>query len=170
MVYPVVKRHILALILMCTLTAVAIGQDVKQYLEFDKFNEEVLQRSSDDTIYVINFWATWCAPCVHELPFFVDLDKRINSHPVKVILVSLDFSRQLDTKFYPWLKAHPQEHEVVLLLDPKPNSWIDKVDKSWSGAIPFTYVYRGRDHVTYEGSFADAKDLDDYIDTFIKTL
>lgn len=170
MVYSIVKRHILALLLICTVTAMAIGQDVKQYLKFDKFNEEVLQRSSNDTIYLINFWATWCGPCVHELPYFTGLDQRISSHPIKVILVSLDFSRQLDTKFYPWLEANPQEHEVVLLLDPRPNTWIDKVDNSWSGAIPFTYVYQGRNRASYEGSFADANDLDDYINTFIKTL
>lgn len=159
----------LSILLLCTATVVK-SQSVRQYDQYDRFEVEVLKRSSKDTIYVVNFWATWCAPCVHELPFFDGLDGRVDDHPIKVILASLDFSRQLDTKFYPWLKDHPQDHEVVLLLDPKSNTWIDKVDATWSGAIPFTYVYYRGKRSTYEGSFASAADLDNYINQFIKSL
>lgn len=44
-----------------------------------------------DTFYVVNYWATWCAPCIKELPYFDQLQKAHKDKPVKVLLVSLDF-------------------------------------------------------------------------------
>jgi thiol-disulfide isomerase/thioredoxin len=47
--------------------------------------------SSTDTIYVVNFWATWCKPCVEELPIFDSLNLEVKGQAIKVLLVNLDF-------------------------------------------------------------------------------
>ena len=59
---------------------------------------------SVDKTYVINFWATWCAPCVKELPYFEEVNKEFKDKNTEVILVSLDFPSQIESKLKPYLK------------------------------------------------------------------
>jgi thiol-disulfide isomerase/thioredoxin len=95
----------------------------------------------NDTTYVINFWATWCKPCVEELPYFEQLHEAFDNEKVQVILVSLDFERDLTTKLTSFVEDRRLQSDVVVLLDGNYNSWIDKVDPEWGGAIPVTIVY-----------------------------
>lgn len=107
----------------------------------------------DDTTYVVNFWATWCAPCVKELPAFEKLNEAYGSEKVKVLLVSLDFIKHYDTKLLPFISDRNLKSDVILLNDPRSNQWIDKVSPDWSGAIPATVIYRGKKRTFYEQSF-----------------
>ncbi|NJM79985.1 MAG: TlpA family protein disulfide reductase [Flavobacterium sp.] len=107
----------------------------------------------DDTVYVINFWATWCAPCIKELPYFEEIGKNYKDKNVKVILVSLDFPKKVKSSLIPFIERKKLTSEVIHLDDPDANSWIEKVDKSWSGAIPATVIYRNDDVYFYEQSF-----------------
>ena len=50
---------------------------------------------NNDTLYVVNFWATWCKPCVNEMPFFLASDAKFRTHPVKVLFVSLNSPKEL---------------------------------------------------------------------------
>ena len=92
----------------------------------------------NDSLLVINFWASWCKPCIKELPYFEEARSEFSNRPVKFLLVSLDFKRELETKVIPFVKARNMQSPVVLLDEPDYNSWIDKVEPSWSGAIPGT--------------------------------
>ncbi|TGE04928.1 TlpA disulfide reductase family protein [Hymenobacter fodinae] len=94
----------------------------------------------NDTTYVVNFWATWCAPCVKELPHFDQLSTTYAKQKVKVLLVSMDYASQLDNKVKPFVQKRGLKSEVVLLNEPDPNSWMDKVDSKWTGALPFTII------------------------------
>ncbi|MBN1446952.1 MAG: TlpA family protein disulfide reductase [Bacteroidetes bacterium] len=96
-----------------------------------------------DTLRVINFWATWCAPCVEELPYFDELAREQREQPVQVILISLDFRKQLEKRLLPFLRERDLQATVVVLDDPDADSWIDAVDPSWSGAIPATLLLHG---------------------------
>ncbi len=107
---------------------------------------------SNDTTYVVNFWATWCIPCREELPAFEKLTEMYKNKPVKVILVSLDFPSQIDKSLIPYIEKNKVKSKVILLDDPDSNAWIDKVDKSWSGAIPATLVYNKNTRKFNEGS------------------
>jgi len=121
----------------------------------------------NDTTYVINFWATWCAPCVKELPYFETVTKKYANQKVKVILVSLDFSKQLETKLKPFLKENNLQSEVLVLIDPDANSWVDKVNPAWSGAIPATVVYKGEKNEFYEKSFETLVELEEVVTPFL---
>lgn len=120
---------------------------------------EHLFHQDNDTTYVINFWATWCKPCVEELPYFEQLHEEYKNEKLRVILISLDFKKQVQTKLIPFINKRQLQPEVILLDDPKSNIWIDKVDPSWSGAIPATVVYRGSSKFFYEQSFDSYDDL-----------
>ena len=99
---------------------------------------ESLINTSSDTTYVINFWASWCKPCVKEISEFEELNSKYSSKKVKVVLVSLDFKRDVETRVGSLIKQKQLKSQVVLLDDLDYNSWIDRVDKSWGGAIPAT--------------------------------
>ncbi|MCM5661628.1 TlpA family protein disulfide reductase [Galbibacter mesophilus] len=118
---------------------------------FDQF-EKLLQKKSKTT-YVVNFWATWCKPCVKELPSFEKLQRKYNRDGVEVILVSLDFPKKADKVLVPFLEKKNFRNQVLLLDDPKQNTWIPKVDQNWSGAIPATIIFNEKKRLFYEKSF-----------------
>jgi thiol-disulfide isomerase/thioredoxin len=99
--------------------------------------EKLIKTPPTEKIQVINFWATWCAPCVKELPLFEKLNAE-NSN-VTVTLVSLDFADQVD-KVNSFIARKKLQSHVILLDNIDYNSWIDRVDTNWSGAIPATLI------------------------------
>lgn len=103
-----------------------------------------LLQLENDTIYVVNFWATWCAPCIKEIKYFEQLGHKFQDKNVKVLMVSLDFPDQLETRLIPFIEKEKMKNEVVLLDDPNSNHWIPLVDEKWTGAIPATLIY-GKD-------------------------
>lgn len=107
----------------------------------------------EDTVYIVNFWATWCAPCVEELPYFEKINEEHGSKNVKVILVSLDMSKQVLSRLIPFLEKNKIRSEVVLLNDLDADVWINKVDSSWSGALPATLIYNSKKRLFFEQSF-----------------
>ena len=122
--------------------------------------EPLLYTDSRKT-HIINFWAMWCAPCVKELPIFQEYEK---NHPdVKLTLVSLDFPEDIEKQLKPFLKKKNIVSTVVLLDDPDANSWIDKIDPNWSGAIPFTIIFNNDKRSFHERSFKDITDLENTI-------
>lgn len=112
-----------------------------------------------DTTYVINFWATWCAPCVKELPNFEQLRTAYAHQKVKVLLVSLDYASQLDRKIKPFIRQRGLKSEVLVLSEPDPNAWLEKVDAKWSGALPFTLIVNNKtkQRATFERELSQAE-------------
>lgn len=107
----------------------------------------------DGNTWVVNFWATWCAPCVKEMPYFEKLRENYKDKNVKVLLVSLDFANQLERRVIPFVSEHNIRSEVILLNDPRANNWIPKVSEEWSGALPATLIYNKHHRRFYEQSF-----------------
>ncbi|MBI1289373.1 MAG: redoxin domain-containing protein [Flavobacteriales bacterium] len=112
-----------------------------------------------DTTYVVNFWATWCGPCVKELPFFENLHLNAVGTDRKVLLVTLDFVSQLESKVIPFLKEKQLKSEVLLMDEAKPNQWIPRVSEEWSGALPATLFVNTQKKTRhfYEGSFKEGE-------------
>jgi len=111
--------------------------------KIEVYNFEQLEKEwtvSGDSVVIVNFWATWCKPCVEELPEFEKLNKWISGKKAKLLLVSLDFPKQLKTSLIPFVKQKKLQSKVVLLDGGNPNNWIDRVSTDWSGAIPATLI------------------------------
>ena len=126
------------------------GVSVKAY-DFDKLEYFLSQKN--DTTYVVNFWATWCVPCVEELPHFEKLNEKYKKDKVKVMLVSLDMFKMVESKLLPFIKEKQLKSDVVYLRDPDQNTWLPKVDSTWSGALPATLIYNKDKRKFYEKSF-----------------
>lgn len=102
---------------------------------------EKWMNKQNDTVYVINFWATWCAPCVKEFPVFEQFAKENKNEKVKVLMINLDFPDQYEPRLLPLLKKQKSNLDVIMLDDPNQNQWISKVDSAWSGSLPATLIY-----------------------------
>lgn len=126
-----------------------------------------LINEKDHQLHIINFWATWCKPCVKELPQFIDLAK---SHPeISISLVSLDFRQDLETKVYPFLDKKNIDLRVLLIDELDYNLWIDMVDPSWSGAIPATLIIEpGTGHRIFLEKEFENNELVEVIESFTK--
>jgi thiol-disulfide isomerase/thioredoxin len=111
-------------------------------VNFDKL--ESIIKKKDNKLYVVNFWATWCRPCVLELPEFMEVNRMYRTNPnFKMMLVSLDLAKEVESVVQPFLVKNKIDAEVYLLDDNKRmNQWIPAVDKNWGGSIPATAFYR----------------------------
>lgn len=134
---------------------------VYDYEMFKNFLE-----AKNDTTYIVNFWATWCKPCVEELPYFETLYKNYKTKNVRLILVSLDFEKQLTTKLLPFMEKQQLEGEVLVLSQKGMNEWIDKIDPSWSGALPATIIYNKDKRAFFEQNF-EYVDLENKLNEFL---
>lgn len=128
-------RYFASILLLILVTACDTQPQV-EVVKFDRLQE--LIDAESDKVEVINFWATWCKPCIAEIPYFQNLHETNTN--VHVSLVSLDFADELQNKVIPFVEKNKITADVLLLDNVDYNSWIDKVDASWSGAIPATLV------------------------------
>lgn len=145
------------------------GSD-QQSENLEIYDYEGLQRyltTTSNKTYVVNFWATWCAPCVKELPYFEKLNSSYADKKVEVILVSLDFPKKYDTHLKPFIKDKKLKSKVVALNDMDSNMWIPKISENWSGAIPATLIYNKEKRQFYEQSFT-YDELETEVKQFLK--
>jgi thiol-disulfide isomerase/thioredoxin len=134
-------------------------------LSFDDFEPHL--HFSNDTTYLVNFWASWCTPCVEELPAFERIGREYGDEELKVLLVSLDFPKQIESRLMPFIEKNNIRSEVLVLNDPDANKWIDRVDPGWSGSIPATLIYNRDKRIFHEGAYT-YKELKTIIETKLK--
>lgn len=153
-------KYLLYLIFPFLFSNAIVAQKVAVFDNYASLEKAVLNDKS--TTYVVNFWATWCAPCVKELPHFEKLNSENKN--VKVVLVSLDFKNQYEAKLLPFVKNKKINSEVVLLTDKDYNKWLPTVDKDWSGSIPATLIIKnGVKKVFAERSFSSYDELNEFV-------
>ena len=135
----------------CEFTPTRIVKKEDLSLNIYNFKDlEPLLNSNCEDVHVINFWATWCKPCVAELPYFEQIH---NEQNIPVTLISLDIPNLIESKLIPFIQKENLESKVIVLDDPDANSWIPKVAQEWSGAIPATIIIKGEKRKFYEQSF-----------------
>ena len=116
---------------------------------------------------LVNFWATWCGPCVAELPHFEEVRKS-NESVLEVIYVSLDMVEKLKSKVKPFIAKKRLGGTLYLLDETDLNDFISAVNKQWTGSIPATILISPNgDSAFKEGSFT-MKELDKFVNENVK--
>ncbi|WP_289660756.1 TlpA family protein disulfide reductase [Flavobacterium panacagri] len=152
-------KSILYIFLFTIFSISAYSQKVR-LMNIDQLNERI--KNGKDSTYVVNFWATWCAPCIKELPHFEKLSAEHKSEKLAVLLVSLDFKSKLESNVIPFVKRKNLKNEVFLLNESSPQEFIDRIDPSWSGSIPATLFIKGDKRKFVESEFTYEQLLTEY--------
>jgi thiol-disulfide isomerase/thioredoxin len=132
------KTLFLIFILVYNLMPRSSSQDIKKIGETEL---KAMLAVSTDKLYVINFWATWCGPCITEIPYFEKVAGEYPDDKVEFILASLDFPSQYEKKLVPFVKKQNLSIPVVLIEETDYDKWMREVDESWQGNIPATLFF-----------------------------
>lgn len=161
-------RLSLVVLLFAGLCCVSSRLQSQSFVIYDHANQlqERIERAGDTTL-VLNFWATWCKPCVEELPCFDELLHLYGVQNIQVLLVSLDFKSQLEKKFIPFLKQQQLKSEVALMADQDLSVWIPMIYEDWDGAIPATLVIKGKKRRFNLGKFENLEELETFVRPFV---
>ncbi len=120
---------------------------------------KILLADKSQPYHVINFWATWCKPCIQELPHFEKMRLEYASKGIRFSLISLDFKDQLDSKVKFFIAKKGYTHfKHYLMGESDTNAWIDFVSKDWQGEIPATLFINHKKHtkVFQSGSYSES--------------
>jgi thiol-disulfide isomerase/thioredoxin len=110
------------------------AQDVKS-IKADELEKIILESKGP---LIVNLWATWCKPCIEELPHFLEEAKKHEKDSVQLILVSLDFKESFPKKVKEFAKKRDIKVPIRWLDETNADYFCPKVDPKWSGAIPAT--------------------------------
>jgi len=124
-----------------------------------------LLNPENDTLYIFNFWATWCSPCVREIGYFEEVHKASKDLPRKVVLINLDFPDQFEKRVLPFIAEKKLTAQILQMTDMDYNSWIPLVNEDWSGAIPATLLIK-RDKQKFIAREVSKQELIELISNF----
>lgn len=131
-----------------------LTQPIFEIITFDEF--EKMMEESSPRLRVFNFWATWCAPCVKEMPYFEEVQAEDSS--IELIFISMDDGRKPE-RVTNFIERRGIKAPVYLLNDVDYNKWIDKVAPTWSGAIPATLFIKPDGSKHFHEGEVDEKEL-----------
>jgi thiol-disulfide isomerase/thioredoxin len=151
------KHGLLAVFTFCCLNLPAQHVDL---LTLNQLYERV--NHGQDTTFIINFWATWCVPCVKELPNFEKISDEYKNENLKVLLVNLDYKSKLNSSVLPFIKKNGIKNEVFMLNESDPEVYINRIDSSWSGALPATLMLKDKKRKFFEKDFTYSELLSEY--------
>ena len=159
------------LIVICLFSTIAckspvrVNDNIEVVNQFSELQERI--SADQDQVWVINFWATSCPPCLKEMPHFHELEKKHEGKNVKVLLVSLDEPEKLDTRVIPFVAKHKIIPEVIILGDDNYSAWTGEIDKSWYGALPATVIIRGSNRKFRFGAYDTYQELKSDLDSIL---
>lgn len=156
-------KNIINILFLCLCFTVLKAQEITVApIKYEELEKRIQQEK--DKFLVVNFWSTTCAPCVKELPDFMELNNKYAGNPkFKMILVSLDRLADKE-KVIKFIKKKNLTAEVVLLDDIKRmNTWIPKFEKDWDGNIPVTIFYKNGEKVYFNNGEMSKDELENTI-------
>ncbi len=128
--------------LVCILyfSIAAMGAQAQQIQKWQITDVEKYMNDTTHKVLVISFWATFCKPCIAEIPSFISITDRYKSENVSLLLVSLDLPSHYPKKIASFAKKQGFKAHVVWLNETNADYFCPKIDKSWSGSIPATLI------------------------------
>lgn len=133
------KRFLLLILLIASLNSLQA-----QNISSVKINDLKSMYTKGDSVYVINFWATFCKPCIEELPYMQSISKKYAADKVSLVMVSLDIPAWYPTRLQTFVKKNNMKGNIAWLNESNADQFCPVIDKNWSGAIPATLIYNAK--------------------------
>lgn len=132
-------RYFAVVLLVFIIIAASKAQDLKALEKTDDIKS--IMTDAKGKVILLNFWASWCAPCVKEFPELVKLYRDYKDKNFSIVFISLDDLSDIDPKVKPFLQKQGVDFTTYYNKFSKPEELIDYIDKNWQGGIPSTYIY-----------------------------
>ena len=110
----------------------SFGQEIKK-IKIDELQKIIAEAK---TPLIINFFATWCKPCIEELPYFLEEYNNHKKDSLQFLLVSMDFKDEFREKVKTFAEKRKITAPIVWLDETNADIFCPKIDSSWGGAIP----------------------------------
>jgi len=122
----------------------------QQHVAVDITSLKSLYTSPSDTLYMVHFFATWCKPCIKELPKLLALDSQNSKINHKLILVCLEDEKTSSDAMEKLALQLRIKHTIYLLNPKNVNQWINDIDPRWSGSLPMTLLKKRHKRICIE--------------------
>lgn len=129
-------KNLLLSLSVLLITCVSYSQQIKKV----KINDVLQMMDTSSCPLVVNFWASWCKPCIHEIPWFEKNVEALKEKGVKLILVSLDLPQDYPKYLTAFAHKEGYSSEIVWLDESNADIFCKKIDPSWDGNIPVTMM------------------------------
>ncbi|WP_144283135.1 TlpA family protein disulfide reductase [Chryseobacterium echinoideorum] len=161
------KKLLVLIVLFCS-GSFLISQNKKFISDVPLIQYELLQdkiKENKDVLLVLNFWSTTCAPCVKELPDFIEINNKFSGKKnFKMLLVSLDRAKDKE-KVIRFIENKNLTAEVIILDDIKRmNTWIPAFEEKWEGNIPVTIIYKNSEKIHFNDGEMSKEELERIIE------
>ena len=130
-------KKVLFILSLTLCLCAAHAQPIKKWQVTDL---EKYMKDSSSKVLVINFWASFCKPCIAEIPSFIKITDAHKAEGVSLLLVSLDLPSFYPEKIARFAKQRGYKANIVWLNETDADYFCPKIDQSWSGSIPSTLI------------------------------
>jgi thiol-disulfide isomerase/thioredoxin len=131
-------------ILLSLCVLLIAGASYSQQIKKVKINDVVHMMDTATCPIVVNFWASWCKPCIHEIPWFEKNIDALKDKGVKLLLVSLDLPQDYPKYLTAFTRKEGYRSEIVWLDESNADLFCKKIDPSWDGNIPVTMMINNK--------------------------
>lgn len=126
------------ILLIVLLASLSFLEGRSQTVKKVKIGEiEDLIRNADYPL-VVSFWATWCRPCIHEIPYLQETVEKYSDRNVELVLVSLDFKESFPSVIESFVRKNGYKASFFWLNETNADQFCPKIDPKWDGSIPAT--------------------------------
>ena len=131
-----IMRKLLLILVVATVTSSSYGQSIPKW----KITDVEKYMNETKGVLIINFWATFCKPCVAEIPSFIRLADKYKKDNVRLLLVSLDLPSYYPKRIADFAKKKKFNTKITWLNESNADIFCPRIDSSWSGSIPSTLI------------------------------